>query len=420
MKQETKSSSPPRKPTGKNTGTSGYDKNKWGGGRSVVASTPSFKGALPNVGTFIAGTQQAAQYDESYKALLSYFGNHFDHRVHKAFEAKDASMGLGLLTRPVAPKKTIMSSVIDPDDPSEMIEVPTIQIDKDDEDFYEYQHELKKYIENKAKYHENIQKCFTIIIGQCSPDIEQLLTSEETFDSLKEAYDSIGLIKLLEKVCYSYHTHEYTPLGAWESMDKLCTLIQPKGTSEVKHCDKFRSVVEVCKASGVNFALLCTANIDIAIKHLHSNGKISKSGKYSNGVYFNITDNERKLVDKMAEEICLSTRFLALSCDAVHYKSKQELKNDMVKGDNKYPRTMASTLHFLQYHSLRNNNALGEEHRNKVDITLAQGEEEKGEIDKSEDKKPKGEANMVSKRCSKHKDGKCPIQGRTHVEGVPH
>ena len=101
-----------------------------------------------------------------------------------------------------------------------------------------------------------MQKCFTIIIGQCSPDIEQLLTAEESYDTLKDAYNSIGLIKLLEKVCYSCYAHEYTPLGAWESIDKLCALVQPRVTSEVRHCEKFRSVVEVCKAIRVNFALM--------------------------------------------------------------------------------------------------------------------------------------------------------------------
>ena len=67
-------------------------------------------------------------------------------------------------------------------------------------------------------------------------------------------------------MCYSYHAHEYTPLGAWESMAKLYALVQLRGISEVKHCGKFRSVVDVCMASRVNLVLMCTANIDLVIK----------------------------------------------------------------------------------------------------------------------------------------------------------
>ena len=122
-------------------------------GRSVVTSTPAYMGALPNIGIFIADTQQAAQYNEAYKTLLSYFGHHFGHRVHKAFELKDASIGMALLTKPVTPNKTVMTSSIDPNNVTKTINIPVIQIDKDNEDFYEYQHELKKYIQSKAKYH---------------------------------------------------------------------------------------------------------------------------------------------------------------------------------------------------------------------------------------------------------------------------
>jgi len=52
-------------------------------------------------------------------------------------------------------------------------------------------------------------------------------------------------------------------------------------------------------------------------------------------VYFDMSEVERKLVDNMAEEICLSTRFLSLSSNKLHGASKQELKNDLVKGDDK-------------------------------------------------------------------------------------
>jgi len=90
-----------------------------------------------------------------------------------------------------------------------------------------------------------MQKCFTNIYGQCSPYIEQLLKSEKTFETLKTKYDLIGLIKLIEKLYYNYHAHEYTPLGAWEGIDKLCDLVQPKHQSEAKYCDKFHSMVEV-------------------------------------------------------------------------------------------------------------------------------------------------------------------------------
>ena len=57
----------------------------------------------------------------------------------------------------MAPKKTVMMSSIDPNDATKTINTPVTQID-DSENFYEYQHELKKYIESKAKYNDSLQK----------------------------------------------------------------------------------------------------------------------------------------------------------------------------------------------------------------------------------------------------------------------
>ena len=70
-------------------------------------------------------------------------------------------------------------------------------------------------------------------------------------------------------------------------------------------------------------------------------------GPFDDGKYFDLTKEQRELVNKTAEETCLSTRFLSLSSDKLHAGSKLEPRNDIVKGEDKYPHTMAATLRFL-------------------------------------------------------------------------
>lgn len=91
---------------------------------------------------------------------------------------------------------------------------------------------------------------------------------------------------------------------------------------EVKHYDPFRSVVEMCKASGTNFSIICTANIDLAMKDLEDNGKIKTGGSFKDGGYLKLDGVDSAVVDKMTEEICLSTRFLSLSFNSIHSGSK--------------------------------------------------------------------------------------------------
>ena len=60
----------------------------------MTINIDTFKGAnleLVNK-VFVIGPSQASKYDEAYKALITYFGSKFDHRVSHAFEQKDSGV----------------------------------------------------------------------------------------------------------------------------------------------------------------------------------------------------------------------------------------------------------------------------------------------------------------------------------------
>lgn len=149
--------------------------------------------------------------------------------------------------------------------------------------------------------------------------------------------------------------------------------------SEVSYHETFKTIIEVCKVSMVNFVMMCTANVDMAMKTLFNNRKIAKSSSYADRAYVDLTKGERKLVEEMAEEIFLSTRFLSFSSSKLNGASKQEqLNNDLVKGEEKYPRTISNTISFLQHHSLRNRVAyIPSGNGTRLEATFTQnGEEE--------------------------------------------
>lgn len=54
-------------------------------------------------------------------------------------------------------------------------------------------------------------------------------------------------------------------MGAWDALDKLG---KPDEMSDSEQFEKVKTVIEVCKVSGVNFPLLCTHTIDIAIDNI--------------------------------------------------------------------------------------------------------------------------------------------------------
>ena len=89
--------------TGKNN--SRFKSNKWRK-RTPSFNISTFQGANVDLNgkVFIKGPLQAAKYDEAYKAIFTYIGSKYDHRVYKAFEYKYKSKGYNLLTKLSAPK----------------------------------------------------------------------------------------------------------------------------------------------------------------------------------------------------------------------------------------------------------------------------------------------------------------------------
>ena len=65
----------------------------------------NFKGTNDELkgNVFVKGSSQAAKYDETYKALVIYFGLKYDQRVYRAFEHKDVSVGRKTLNKPNPP-----------------------------------------------------------------------------------------------------------------------------------------------------------------------------------------------------------------------------------------------------------------------------------------------------------------------------
>ena len=102
---------------------------------------------------------------------------------------------------------------------------------------------------------------------------------------------------MIEQTWHSYQPYEYPPLGAWEALDKIGKDIQPENVMEVEHYKTIKTIFEVWKASGVNFALMCTHTVDMAMQQLNAEIKIATAEKYKDGDYFKATDNERVLID---------------------------------------------------------------------------------------------------------------------------
>ena len=77
-------------------------------------------------------------------------------------------------------------------------------IDRECEEYAEYQIYLKQYISDITMFNDNLEKYFSLLLDQCSPSMEQSLAGGKKYEKIKENYDIIELIKLIERICYNY------------------------------------------------------------------------------------------------------------------------------------------------------------------------------------------------------------------------
>ena len=161
--------------TGTGSTSSKHQRNqKWGpqrksNGNPAQMNHITFKGANADLKgkVFVKGALQAAKYDEAYKAILNHIGAKFDHRVYKAFEYKDRTKGINLLIKPRPPmiNKVVQFATMGED--SVLVGREVSVIDKDCEEYIEYQLYLKQYMTDLTKFNDNLEKCYSLLIGQC-------------------------------------------------------------------------------------------------------------------------------------------------------------------------------------------------------------------------------------------------------------
>jgi len=79
-----------------------HQKSEWGNKSTVSTIIDTFKGTNATLKgkVFTLGVNQVSQYDDTFKPLLVYIADNFDHRVHTTIKNKDKETGIKLLTKP--------------------------------------------------------------------------------------------------------------------------------------------------------------------------------------------------------------------------------------------------------------------------------------------------------------------------------
>eukprot|EP00957_Ditylum_brightwellii_P211200 15365881-Ditylum_brightwellii.AAC.1 len=189
--------------------------------------------------------------------------------------------------------------------------------------------EVEAYVKRKSAYQENKERMYAVAYGQCTESIRARLDSEATYETISTSSNLLGLLKLLRSICFNYQSQKYSFLAVHMAMRAFYLLHQKEGETVETYLENFqhhKDVVEHCGGSIGNHKGL---NEEM----LHAAGVADTS----------TATNEQKtkaLTD--AKEAYLAISFLASANRGRYGKLLEELHNDHLKGNGKYPITLVA------------------------------------------------------------------------------
>jgi hypothetical protein len=188
--------------------------------------------------------------------------------------------------------------------------------------------EIDSYIKRKSLLDDNIQKTFSLVIGQCTDLIQSKLKQQAVWTTISQDQDAIALIGLIKTITFRFEDHKFLPLALYLSKASLCNLRQGNMANHY-YLQRFQNLVDV--ATSYNGQLHDQAIVHIVTERLHPNV-----------VYDILTDAQKLVVQTASSDLYLATMFIHQSDRRRYGKLSEELENSSTKGNDDYPDNLVS------------------------------------------------------------------------------
>jgi hypothetical protein len=192
---------------------------------------------------------------------------------------------------------------------------------------------FKGEIKRKSLLDDNIQKTFSLVIGQCTDLIQSKLKQQAAWATISSDQDAIALIGLIKTITFRFEDQKFLPLALYLSKASLYNLRQGNMANH-DYLQRFQNLVDV--ATSYNGQLHNQAIIDIVTERLHPN------------VAYDILSDPQKLVVQTASsDLYLATMFIHQSDRRRCGKLSEDLENSFTKGNDDYPSNLFSAYHLI-------------------------------------------------------------------------
>ena len=144
---------------------------------------------------FSIGRNQADNFAHSHKMLQIVVGVKYTSKVAAAI--RDYKVKPTNLRAPIRPELAALIS------DGTLLDTATAV----PENFMDvYREKVKIYSKIELQFEQHCESAFSLVIGQCSPNMISELKCHDEYDAINDEYQLVKLLLLIKKICFNYKT----------------------------------------------------------------------------------------------------------------------------------------------------------------------------------------------------------------------
>lgn len=190
------------------------------------------------------------------------------------------------------------------------------------------------YIKRESTLDENIQKSYSLILGQCTELLKSKLKQSKDWAVASTTFDVLLLITIIKSIVFRFDEQKFQPLALHSAKQNFYSFRQGN-LSNAEYLEKFNNLVDIASAYDGEFH--DKATLEFSTKELYG----------TTSMYSSLSQSDKTIAAEKAKEISLSIAFLAHSDKRRYGKLLEDLENDYTKGTDNYPLNIVKAYQLL-------------------------------------------------------------------------
>ena len=232
------------------------------------------------------------------------------------------------IPNPTDPSENFMDEV---DDDGNIVRTAMEQVAYVDKKVYDS--EIIAVVKRRNTLTSNLQKAYSLILGQCTPLMKDKLKASPRWEAIKTAQDALELMAEIKTISFKFEDQKFLPLSIHNAKSTFYSFRQGS-LNNSDYFQRFKNYAEIATSFEGNLH-------DEAISKM-----VCKEERDHEDLQA-LSDDGKEEIDEKASQVYLSTAFLQQSDPRRYTKLNEDLENDYTKGNDNYPREVTKAYQLL-------------------------------------------------------------------------